>query len=258
MTAASGRLAGKVALVTGAGNGIGEGCARMFAAHGATVVGCDIDPAAAGAAMERATADGLTLEIVAPCDLTDEGAVGSIVEAVGSKHGRIDVLVNAAAVATFKWIEELSLADWRRTLTGELDIPFLATRAAWPYLKASGAASIVNFASANAYHALPGSPALAHCAGKGGVLAMTRQLAMEGAPHGIRANTISPGFIQTAATAAHLAADPDFREQVLAGNMIKRLGVPEDIAWCATWLASDEATYVTGADISVDAGATAW
>jgi NAD(P)-dependent dehydrogenase (short-subunit alcohol dehydrogenase family) len=87
---------------------------------------------------------------------------------------------------------------------------------------------------------------------------MTRQLAMEGAPHGIRANSISPGFIQTAATKAHLEADPGFSEKVLAKNMIKRLGTPDDIAHCAVWLGSDEAGYVTGADIAVDAGATAW
>lgn len=249
------RLRGKLAVVTGAGNGIGQGCALAFAAEGAIVVGIDIDPDAIAATTRQA--DGL-IEAVAPCDLTNEAAVIDAVDRIGSQHGRIDILVNAAAFATFRWIEELTLADWRGTLAGELDIVFLATRAAWPYLKASGAASVINFASANAYHALEGSPALAHCAGKGGVLAMTRQLAMEGAPHGIRANTISPGFIETAATAAHLAADPAFATQVLAKNMIKRFGKPADIAACATWLVSTEAGYVTGADISVDGGATAW
>ncbi len=258
MRQTTGRLADKIAVVTGAANGIGEGCARMFAQAGAHVIGCDIDETAARAAIARAADNGIVLDIIAPCDLTDEHAVLETVDAIGAAHGRIDILVNAAAMATFNWIEDLSFANWRRTLTGELDIVFLMTRAAWPYLKASGAASIVNFASANAYHALAGSPALAHCAGKGGVLAMTRQLAMEGAAHRIRANTISPGFIQTAATAAHLAADPGFEQQVLVKNMVKRLGTPEDIAYCATWLASDEASYVTGADIAVDAGATAW
>lgn len=87
---------------------------------------------------------------------------------------------------------------------------------------------------------------------------MTRQLAMEGAPHNIRANTIAPGFIRTAATGRHLAADPAFEAQALSKNMLKRLGTPEDIAWAAVWLASDEARYVTGADICIDAGATAW
>lgn len=230
------RLAGKLAVVTGAANGIGAGCAQMFAAEGAKVIGVDRDR----------------------CDLTSEAEVAALFAEIGAEHGRIDVLVNAAAFAVFDWIEDLSHADWKATLTGELDIVFLATRAAWPWLKASGRASVINFASANAVHALEGSPALAHCAGKGGVLAMTRQLAMEGAPHGIRANSIAPGFVRTAATASHLAADPEFEGRVLAKNMLKRLGEPEDVAWCAVWLASDEARYVTGASIPVDAGATAW
>jgi NAD(P)-dependent dehydrogenase (short-subunit alcohol dehydrogenase family) len=232
----SGRLNGKIALVTGGANGIGAGCAAMFAEQGATVIDVDLEE----------------------CDVTDEAAVGRLMATIGTEHGRIDILVNAAATAVFNWIEDLSYAEWRSTITAELDSVFLVTRAAWSLLKASGAASIINFASANARHALEGSPALAHVAGKGGVLAMTRQLAMEGAPHGIRANSISPGFIHTAATAAHLKADPGIREKVLEKNMIKRLGTPEDVAHCATWLASDEAGYVTGADIAVDAGVTAW
>jgi NAD(P)-dependent dehydrogenase (short-subunit alcohol dehydrogenase family) len=190
--------------------------------------------------------------------MTDEGAVTELFAGIAAQHGRVDILVNAAAFATFAWIEAMSYATWKHTLTGELDIVFLPTRAAWPLLKASGSASIINFASANAVHALEGSPALAHCAGKGGVLAMTRQLAMEGAPHNIRANTIAPGFIRTAATQRHLTADPAFEAQVLAKNMLKRLGEPSDIAHAAVWLASAEARYVTGANIPIDAGATAW
>lgn len=253
-TGTQGRLRGKIALVTGAANGIGQGCARMFADQGATVIAVDRDGGAV-----RAVADGAEgMTAIAPVDLIDEAACTALFAEVDRRHGRLDILVNAAAFAEFAWIEEMTHAGWRRTLTGELDIVFLACRAAWPLLRRSGAASIVNFASANAYHALPGSPALAHCAGKGGVLAMTRQLAMEGAPHGIRANTIAPGLIVTAATSAHMARDPGFEQTVIDGNMVKRLGRPEDIAYLATYLASDEAGYVTGADFRCDGGATAW
>lgn len=192
------------------------------------------------------------------CDLLDEGATNACFADIGAQFGKIDVLVNAAAFAVFAWIEDLVYGDWKKTLASELDIVFLPVQAAWPWLKASGAASVINFASANAWKALEGSPALAHCAGKGGVLAMTRQLAMEGAPHNIRANTIAPGFIRTEATGRHLDAQPGFLDLVLSKNMLKLIGEPSDIGWCATWLASDEARYVTGADIAVDAGATAW
>lgn len=192
------------------------------------------------------------------CDLLDEGATNACFADIGAQFGKIDVLVNAAAFAVFAWIEDLVYGDWKKTLASELDIVFLPVRAAWPWLKASGAASVINFASVNAWKALEGSPALAHCAGKGGVLAMTRQLAMEGAPHNIRANTIAPGFIRTEATGRHLDAQPGFLDLVLSKNMLKLIGEPSDIGWCATWLASDEARYVTGADIAVDAGATAW
>ena len=234
------RLSGRIAVVTGAAAGIGKSCAEMFAAQGAQVIGID-----------RVGAD-------FACDLTDEAAANSVFSQIGSASGRIDILVNAAAFAHFAWIEEMSFHQWKTTLSGELDIVFLAARAAWPWLKASGSASIINFASANARHALEGSAALAHCAGKGGVLAMTRQLAMEGAAHNIRANTISPGFILTEATRRHMAAEPALEAKVLAKNMLQRLGEPQDIAFCATWLASDEARYVTGGDFPVDAGATAW
>ena len=147
---------------------------------------------------------------------------------------------------------------WRRTLAAELDSVFLVCKAAWPHLKASGAASIINLASANAFVALEGSPALAHCAGKGGVLAMTRQLAMEGAPHNIRANSICPGMTVTSATRPVLETMPDIRESARRKTMLARFGEPEDIAWAALYLASEEAGWVTGADFSIDGGATAW
>ena len=229
----------------------------MFARHGAQVMGCDIDAAAAEATLSAGQAQSLALASVHPCDLTDPEAVRRVVEATVERYGRLDVLVNAAAFGAFAWIHEMDyLSHWKATLTGELDIVFLACKAAWPHLIRRGG-SIINFASANAFVALEGSGALAHCAGKGGVLAMTRQLAMEGAPYGLRANTISPAMIVTGATKPVLEI-PGFKENVLRKLMLKRLGQPEDVAWCATFLASDESSWITAADFAVDGGATAW
>jgi NAD(P)-dependent dehydrogenase (short-subunit alcohol dehydrogenase family) len=254
-----GRLAGKVAIVTGSAGGIGRGIALMFAAQGATVVGCDIDPAGAAETVAMAGRQGLGLDSVHPCDLTRPDDVNGLMEHVAGHWGGIDVLVNAGAFGAFAWIEDMDYeADWRRTLAGELDVVFLACKAVWPHMKARGGGSIVNLASANAWGAFRPSPALAHCAGKGGVLAMTRQLAMEGGAHGIRANSISPALIETPATAGPLRDIPGFREEALNKAMIKRLGTPEDIGWCAIYLASDESGWVTGTDITIDGGSTAW
>jgi NAD(P)-dependent dehydrogenase (short-subunit alcohol dehydrogenase family) len=253
----SNRLTGRVALVTGIGSGIGKGCALMFARHGARVMGCDIQAATAEETLRLARAEQLPIDSIHPCDLTDPADVDRLVAATVERFGGIDILLNAAAFGAFAWIQEMDfITQWKATLAGELDVVFLACKAAWPHFIARGGGSIINFASANAYVALPGSPALAHCAGKGGVLAMTRQLALEGAPLGIRANSISPGMIVTGATLPVLEK-PGFKENVMSRMMLKRLGQPEDIAWCATYLASDESSWVTGTDIAVDGGATA-
>jgi NAD(P)-dependent dehydrogenase (short-subunit alcohol dehydrogenase family) len=251
------RLRGKVAIVTGSGSGIGQGCAMMFARHGAAVAAVDIDKAANEATRDRLRAEGLDLTPY-QADLADPEQVAKLVGAVRHDEGGIDILVNAAAFAEFVWIEDMDYQrHWRRTLTGELDTVFLMCKAVWPHMVARGGGSIVNLASANAYVALKNSPALAHTAGKGGVLAMTRQLAMEGAPHRIRANSISPGMIVTTATRPVLEK-PEFMAAVKEKLMLDRLGVPDDVAWGALYLASDEAAFVTGADLSIDGGAIAW
>lgn len=253
------RLAGKTAIVTGIGSGIGQGCALLFAREGAHVVGCDIDEVAAARTVELSREQGLDLLSLHPCDLTDPEGARRLVEFAVDGCGGIDILVNAAAFGAFAWIEEMDYqSQWRETLRGELDIVFLLCQAAWPHLKQRGGGSIINFASANAWMALEGSPALAHCAGKGGVLAMTRQLALEGGPHRIRANSISPGLIETNATRHHLANDPAFLQAALDKQMLRqRIGRPEDIAWAALYLASEESSWVTGSDLKVDGGATA-
>ncbi|SDP61658.1 NAD(P)-dependent dehydrogenase, short-chain alcohol dehydrogenase family [Rhodoferax sp. OV413] len=253
------RLAGKVAVVTGIGAGIGRGIALMFAQQGASVVGCDIDAASAQATVDEAARQDLAIHSLHPLDLTQPEPVQRLIEQTVALHGGIDILVNAAAFGSFAWLEAMDYeTQWRKTLTGEVDIVFLACQAAWPHLKARSGSSVINFASANAHMALPLSAALAHCAGKGAVLAMSRQLAMEGGPFGIRVNTISPALVETAATRRPLDHVPGFRDKVLEKCMLKRIGQPEDIGWLAIYLASDESGWVTAADFNIDAGATAW
>ena len=250
------RLIGKKAVVTGAGRGIGKGIALMIAAQGAEVLACDINAVALEQLQGEARAAGLTSLSVVSADLTTEAGAETLRRAAVATLGEVQVLVNAAAIVVFSWIETMTFADWRKTISGELDTVFLVTRALWPLLKAKGG-SIVNFSSANAHVALDTSPALAHCAGKGGVLAMTRQLAMEGGPLKIRANSIAPGFTLTEETERHLTNDA-MMKAVRSKLMLDLIGTPEDIGWLAVYLASDESRYVTGADLSIDGGATAW
>jgi NAD(P)-dependent dehydrogenase (short-subunit alcohol dehydrogenase family) len=253
------RLAGKVAIVTGSGNGIGRGCALMFAREGATVVGADLDVTSSEETLALAAAEGLVIDGACPCDLTDPAQVETLMQHTVERHGGLHVLVNAAAWVAFAPIEDMDYeAHWKKTIVGELDIVFLACKAAWPHLKASGGGSIINFSSANAHEALQVPGALAHSATKGAVLAMTRQLAMEGGPHRIRANTISPGLVVTAANRPRLESVPGFKEAEVGRTMLRRLGTPEDIAWCATFLASDESSWVTASDYKVEGGATSW
>jgi NAD(P)-dependent dehydrogenase (short-subunit alcohol dehydrogenase family) len=253
---AGNRLQGKSAVVTGAGRGIGKGVALMLAAQGARVLACDINAASLAAFEADARAAGISDVYTVTADLTAESGATALAAAASDHLGDVQILVNAAAIVVFNWIETMTFAEWRKTLAGELDTVFLVTQAIWPLLKVKGG-SIINFSSANAHMALQTSAAVAHCAGKGGVLSMTRQLAMEGGRHGIRANSIAPGFTLTEETERHLG-NPDMMNAVRSKLMIDHIGRPEDIGWLAVYLGSDEARFVTGADISIDGGATAW
>src|SRR5258708_2528992 len=254
----SNRLAGKIALVTGMGAGLGRGCALVFPRGGATVLGCDIDSARASAPVAAAHSAGLAVEAMHPVDLTKPADVQRYVDQAMERHGRIDVLVNAGAInPQFAPVSEMSYERlWVPTMVGEVDLVFLMCKAVWPHLMAGGGGSIINFASVAALRGTEFAGMLAHSAGKGAVLAMTRQLAVEGGIHNIRANSIAPGLVATMATASQGLAEGEMSDRVAADIPLRRIGKPEDIAYCALYLASDEASWVTGTHITLDGGTT--
>ncbi|CAH2404131.1 SDR family NAD(P)-dependent oxidoreductase [Mesorhizobium escarrei] len=251
------RLKGKVAIITGAGSGIGQGTALLFAREGATVVAVDLNAKGLQETVEASRKNGFPIDPVS-YDLTSEDGVSKLMAHVVEKHGGIDTLVTAAGFVEFASVPEMTLEQWHRTLKGELDIVFLPVRAAWPHMIGRGGGSIINFGSISAWGATRSMGAVAHSTGKGGVVSMTRQMAYEGAPHKIRANSVSPGIIHT--PAAQFAFDnlPGFEDGMRANTMLGRHGKPEDVAWGIVYLASDEASWVTGVDLKIDGGLTAW
>jgi NAD(P)-dependent dehydrogenase (short-subunit alcohol dehydrogenase family) len=251
------RLPGKVALITGIGGGQGREAAVQFAAEGATVVGCDINGAAAQESLATVHDAGLDADIRSDAvDLGDPEQARTWVEDAAQRHGRIDIVYNNGSAARVGSIAELSVEDWRFTIRNELDLVFFVTKYAWPVLIRSGGGVVINTASAAGWIGNRSVPFVAHMAAKGGVIAMTRQLAAEGGPVNIRAVSISPGTIVTPGT-ADLLAVPEVRDALVSQSLIPRLGMPNDVVGLAVFLASDEAGYITGADFAVDGGLTA-
>lgn len=252
------RLNDKVAVVTGIGSGMGRAAALLFAAEGAQVVGCDVNEESARATLAEIFASGGSAVSLQPCNPSEPEEALALVDLASRTYGQIDVLYNNAASVHFAPIEDMTIEMWRATMKGELDIVFSLCKASWPYLKQRGG-SIINCGSVSGKIAYEVLPAIAHSAGKGGVIAMTRQLALEGGKYGIRANSISPGLVRTGATAKRIDDDPDWFAPMKRKLMLNgQVGTPEDIAYCALYLASDEAKWVTGADFAVDGGTTAW
>jgi meso-butanediol dehydrogenase / (S,S)-butanediol dehydrogenase / diacetyl reductase len=249
------RYAGKVALITGAGRGIGRATALRLAFEGAALAILDRDGAAAAEAaaeVERRGARALALD----ADITDQAAIDAAVEAVLQALARIDVLVNNATRALCGNLAQTEPEDWRSELDGTLTGAFLVTRAVLVPMLEAGRGAIVNIGSVNGLLAL-GNPG--YSAGKAGLLSFTRSLATEYGPKGIRANMVSPGTVQTESPSwqKRLARDPQVFEKLARWYPVGRVGRPDDIAAAVAFIAADEAAFVNGANLVVDGGLTA-
>lgn len=249
----AGRLKGKVALVTGAGGGMGRVVALLFAEAGATVFGCDIKKDGVEATAKLASDRDLSVE-PAVLDLTNGEQVNDWVAEVARKAGRIDVLYNNGAGTHSAPFGEMTAQQWRDTLRFELDVVFFPAKAVWPHMVAQGSGSIINIASVAGMLGGEGTGGTAHAAGKGGVIAVTRQLATEGGPLGIRVNSIAPGPILTELVRPHYEGHEAIRVLFDKTPALLRHGYPGDVAYAGLFLASDESNYVTGVNLPVDGG----
>ncbi len=252
--AAGGRLAGKVALVTGAGAGIGAAIAARFAAEGAAVALVDVDaPAARARAREIERAGGRALALRG--DVSRESDARRTIRAAVAEFGALHVLVNNAGVNVMSTVERATAREVERCLGVDLKGVWHFAKHALPHLRRAGGGSIVNVASMHAFRTVP--RAFPYAAAKGGVVALTKSLALDAGPDGVRVNAICPGTIATKLTRGWFSAQRDpaaARRRFLAAIPVGRLGTPDDVAALALFLASDESSFVSGTAIPIDGG----
>lgn len=245
-------LSGRVAIVTGASRGIGRAVALDLATRGANVIAASRDEEKTRetiSAIERA--GGKAALVLA--DVQSEDEVKRLVEAAIDSQGRIDILVNNAGIARLEGVESESLAGWNDVLTTNLTAPFLLVHHAAQHLKASDAASIINIGSVLGIVAA--HDVAAYCAAKGGLHQLTRQLAIDLAPWNIRVNCVAPGYIRT--EMYEVSHPPERKREIERLHALGRVGDADEIAKAVSFLASDEASFVTGSCLTVDGGLTA-
>ncbi len=253
----SSRLAGRVAVISGGAHGIGRSIAALFQREGACVFILDCDAANGEKTAAELTEQNSLLPVkYIPANLRQPEDIRDSIEAVVKFHARLDVLVNNAGVEIEKPFDKLSVADWDLILEVNLRGAFLLTQAALPFFPEVGGA-IVNISSIHASHAFPDS--IPYACSKAGLIALTRNLALELAPRRIRANCISPGYIDTRLWDEYLrnATNPQtLAEQTTALHPLGRRGVPADVSEAALFLASQSSSFITGTDLVVDGGLT--
>lgn len=254
----TGRVQDKVALITGGASGLGAESARRLAREGAKLVLTDLAADAGQAVADEITGRAGGTAVFLPQDVTDEGRWGEVVQAVLDSFGRLDVLVNSAGVGRGQPILEATYEHWRTTLAINLDGTFLGVKAVAPAMVAAGKGSIVNLSSILGKVGQPG--AAAYCASKGGVAMLTKAVALELAPLGVRVNSVHPGYIETPMVQTFLREaenQNELRDMLISRHALGRLGVPREIADAIVFLASDESSFMTGAELVVDGGYTA-
>jgi 3-oxoacyl-[acyl-carrier protein] reductase len=243
------RFEGHVAIVTGAAQGLGLATAELLAASGAAVALFDLNQERVDAESARLASAGMAVESVA-ADLTDQDETHKAVSQVLDRHGRVDILVNLAAIYSFCSFEEMTFDYWHRTIAATLDTTFCCCKAVLPHMKAAGYGRIVNTSSGAV---LMGAPETApYTAAKAGIIGFSRVLAREVGPHGITVNVIMPGLIGT--EHALESVDDAGRQATIAMQSVPRLGEPADIANAIAFLVSRESGFVTGQTVNVGGG----